>query len=177
MFSHVVTNPTASCHLIRGLVTYDTWPRDLWYEPTYQKVRASHHNHHYIINIGGTGVYHDGICRRLPNAGARACRGCGDMEKTWGVGQLDGEAQFEDGKAWTECGKERHEKSKAQTKDYDAQFENNKNTNREGVFIQIPRARALASKKLLSYCINVYDFCWECVKNIYLLMRISNKSY
>ena len=28
-----------------------------------------------------------------------------------------------------------------------------------GVFIQIPRVRALASKKLLSYCINVYDFC------------------
>lgn len=177
MFRHVVTNPTASCHLIRGLVTYDTWPRDLWYEPTYQKVRASHHNHHNIINISGTGVCYDEINRRLPNAGERACGGCGNMETTWGAGQLDGEAQFEDGKAWTECGKERHEKSKAQTKDYDAQFENNKNTNREGVFIQIPRARALASKKLLSYCINVYDFCWECVKNIYLLMRISNKSY
>ena len=43
--------------------------------------------------------------------------------------------------------------------DYDVQCEDNKNTNREGVFIQIPRARALASKKLLSYCINVYDFC------------------
>lgn len=81
MFRHVVTNPTASCHLIRGLVTYDTWPRDLWYEPTYQKVRASHHNHHYIINISGTGVCYDEINRRLPNAGARACRGCGDMEK------------------------------------------------------------------------------------------------
>ena len=86
MFGTPVTNSTASCHLIRGLVTYDTWPRDLCYEPTYQKVRASHHNHHYIINNSGTGVCYDEINRRLPSAGAQGCEGCGDKEKTWGVG-------------------------------------------------------------------------------------------
>ena len=64
MLRHVVTNPVGSCH----------------------KVRASHHNHYYIINNSGTGVCYDGICRRLPSAGAQGCGGCGDMEKTWGVG-------------------------------------------------------------------------------------------
>lgn len=33
MFRHAVTTPTASCHLIRRLVTYDTNPRINRYEP------------------------------------------------------------------------------------------------------------------------------------------------